>query len=252
MKIEPWQLSQNEIMFLETHHISKIYSNKEVLRKISFGIEAHQTISILGKSGCGKSTLLKIIAGIERGDNGTISLKGVDITTLNPNQRSIVYLFQEPLLFPHLNVFENIAFGLRIRKEKEVVITEKVSQMLGSLQLEDQLHKMPHQLSGGQKQRVAFGRALIINPPLILLDEPFSSLDVEVRGDMQQLFKNIAKQFQLTALFVTHDLKEALIMGDVMSYMQSGLLKVYDSKDDFINDITTGVQNEIGFWNALK
>lgn len=239
-------------MFLETQNISKKYNNKEVLRDISFGIEAHQTISILGKSGCGKSTLLKIIAGIEKENGGNISLKGVNITSLNPSQRSIVYLFQEPLLFPHLNVFENIAFGLRIRKESQQAIKQKVAEMIQSLQLEDQLYKMPHQLSGGQKQRVAFGRALIINPPLILLDEPFSSLDVEVRGDMQELYKKIAKQFQLTALFVTHDLKEALIMGDVMSYMQNGLLKVYSSKEDFINDTTTGVQNEIGFWNALK
>ncbi len=238
-------------MFLKAEHISKKYSNKEVLRDISFGIEAHQTISILGKSGCGKSTLLKIIAGIEKEDSGTIWLNNENITYKNPAGRNIVYLFQEPLLFPHLNVFENIAFGLRIRKESQHAIKQKVSEMIQSLQLQDQLYKMPHQLSGGQKQRVAFGRALIIKPPLILLDEPFSSLDVEVRGDMQDLFKKIAKQFQLTALFVTHDLKEALIMGNVMSYMQDGILKVYNSKQEFINDGKTGVQNEIGFWNGL-
>lgn len=238
-------------MFLKVANISKTYSNKEVLRDISFGIEAHQTISILGKSGCGKSTLLKIIAGIEKEDSGSIWLNNENITSEKPAGRNIVYLFQEPLLFPHLNVFENIAFGLRIRKESQQEIKQKVLAMIQSLQLEDQLYKMPHQLSGGQKQRVAFGRALIINPPLILLDEPFSSLDVEVRGDMQDLFKKIAKQFQLTALFVTHDLKEALIMGNIMSYMQDGILKVYNSKEEFINDGKTGVQNEIGFWNGL-
>ncbi len=144
-------------MFLKAAHISKKYSNKEVLRDISFGIEAHQTISILGKSGCGKSTLLKIIAGIEKEDSGSIWLNNENITSGNPVGRNIVYLFQEPLLFPHLNVFENVAFGLRIRKESLHAIKQKVSEMIQSLQLEDQLYKMPHQLSGGQKQRVAFG-----------------------------------------------------------------------------------------------
>ncbi len=238
-------------MFLETQHISKSYNSKNVLREIAFTIEAHQTISILGKSGCGKSTLLKIIAGIEKEDKGTILLNKINITALNPTRRNIVYLFQEALLFPHMNVYENIAFGLRIRKEKDGVIKTKMNQMIESLQLRDQTSKMPHQLSGGQKQRVAFGRALIINPPLILLDEPFNSLDVEVRADMQNLYKQIAKEFKLTALFVTHDLKEALIMGDVMAYMHDGYLKVYDSKEDFIKDDTTGVKNEIGFWNDV-
>ncbi len=123
--------------------------------------------------------------------------------------------------------------------------------MLESLELETHKHKMPHQLSGGQKQRVAFGRALIIKPPLILLDEPFSSLDVEIRRSMQELFKKIAAQFKLTALFVTHDLKEALIMGNSMSYMQDGLLKVYESKEDFMKDEKTGVKKEVMFWKGL-
>ncbi len=163
-------------MFLEVNNISKRYGSKSILTDVSFVLPAHRTLSILGKSGCGKSTLLKIISGIELQDEGIIILQGKNISLLNPNKRNIVYLFQEALLFPHLNVYENMAFGLKIRKEKPAQIASKVDAMLQSLELTEHVLKMPHQLSGGQKQRVAFGRALIINPPLILLDEPFSSL----------------------------------------------------------------------------
>jgi ABC-type Fe3+/spermidine/putrescine transport system ATPase subunit len=239
-------------MFLALDHISKHYGSKKILVDVSFNLPAHGTMSILGKSGCGKSTLLKVVAGLDLQDSGTIYLENKDISTLNANQRNIVYLFQEALLFPHLNVFENIAFGLRIRKENSTVIKDKVEAMLQSLELTEHSVKMPHQLSGGQKQRVAFGRALIINPPLILLDEPFSSLDVEIRASMQQLYKRIAEQFNITALFVTHDLKEALLMGDRIAYMENGALKIFDTKEEFINDTRTGVQNEISFWNNLN
>lgn len=238
-------------MFLELRHIAKKYSNKQVLQDVNCGLQAHHTLSILGKSGCGKSTLLKIIAGIEDAGSGSVILNGKDISSLASNQRNIVYLFQEPLLFPHLNVFENIAFGLRIRKLKAEEISCRVQEMLDSLGLTEHSKKMPHQISGGQKQRVAFGRALIINPPLILLDEPFSSLDVETRSQMQQLYKTIAAKFQITALFVTHDIKEALLMGDTIAYMEDGLLEIYANKKDFVNAAKTGVKNEIDFWNNL-
>lgn len=238
-------------MFLEINHIQKKYKDKLVIQDVSFGLEAHQTLSILGKSGCGKSTLLKILAGIEDQDKGDVILNGNNISNVKSNQRNIVYLFQEPLLFPNLNVFENIAFGLRIRKFCSADVDQNVAEMLENLELKDHAEKMPHQISGGQKQRVAFGRALIINPPLILLDEPFSSLDVETRATMQQLYKTIAKKFNITALFVTHDLKEALLMGDKISYMDKGILEIFDSKKDFIDADKTGVKSEINFWNNL-
>jgi ABC-type sugar transport system ATPase subunit len=238
-------------MYLRIENITKKYGETNVLRDISMLVEANTTVSILGKSGCGKSTLLKIIAGIEEENSGNIFLNDVNIIGIKPSQRNIVYLFQEALLFPHLNVFENIAFGLRIRKESKTIISEKVNTLLQQLGLEAEATKMPEQISGGQKQRVAFGRALIINPPLILLDEPFSSLDVETRATMQQLYKSIAAAYNITALFVTHDLKESLIMGDRIAYMENGCLTVYDDKKDFINDIKTGVLEEIKFWNTL-
>jgi ABC-type sugar transport system ATPase subunit len=238
-------------MFLQINHIQKKYKDKQVIHDVSLGLQAHQTLSILGKSGCGKSTLLKIIAGIEEQDQGEVVLKGKNISNIKSNERNIVYLFQEPLLFPNLNVLENIAFGLRIRKMASADVLQKVEQMLTNLELTEHAKKMPHQISGGQKQRVAFGRALIINPPLILLDEPFSSLDVETRANMQQLYKTIAKKFNITALFVTHDLKEALLMGDQISYMDNGILEIFDSKKDFIEADKTGVKSEIDFWNNL-
>src|SRR6476661_2672680 len=155
-------------MFLSLQNIHKSFKGKRVIQDINLDLAEHQTLSILGKSGCGKSTLLKIIAGIETADTGKIMLKQQDISKLESNKRNIVYLFQEPLLFPNLNVFENIAFGLRIRNLASADIKLKVEQMLENLQLSTHSKKMPQQISGGQKQRVAFGRALIINPPLIL------------------------------------------------------------------------------------
>ncbi|MEJ7822022.1 MAG: ABC transporter ATP-binding protein [Chitinophagaceae bacterium] len=239
-------------MYLKVENIVKAYGKRKVLQNASLQVPANTTVSILGKSGCGKSTLLKIIAGIEQQDSGNIYLNEENITTKKANRRNIVYLFQEALLFPHLTVFENIAFGLRIRKQSNDHIRMKVNSLLEQLEISGEALKLPDQLSGGQKQRVAFGRALIINPPLILLDEPFSSLDVETRATMQQLYKSIANSYSITALFVTHDLKECLIMGDSIAYMENGNLTVYDNRTAFINDLKTGVKGEINFWNTLN
>lgn len=238
-------------MLLSVHHINKKYNQEQVLSDVNLTIEAKHTLSVLGKSGCGKTTLLKILAGIEVQDKGTIILNNINIDALPPNQRKIVYMSQEPLLFPHLNVFENIAFGLRIRKEKDGIIKVKVDELIDALGLTAHRLKMPEQLSGGQKQRVNFGRALVINPPLLLLDEPFGNLDTQTRAEMQLLFKEIATQFSSSAIFVTHDIKEALIMGDSVGYMKEGSLKTYADKQSFITDSDTGVQQELAFWKNL-
>jgi len=239
-------------MFLEVHNIIKSFNNEHVVKDLNFALDAHKTLSILGKSGCGKTTMLKIIAGLIKPDSGSISLKSKTITNARPEKRNIVYLYQEDLLFPHLNAFENIAFGLRLKKTRDPQIKEKVNHMIDSLELNGQASKMPTQLSGGQRQRVSFGRAIITNPSLLLLDEPFGSLDAGTRQRMQSLFKKLTKEFDITSLFVTHDLKEAVLMGDEIGFMRAGRLQVYKEKQDFINDPETGVQEEIEYWKGLS
>ncbi|MEO1451380.1 MAG: ABC transporter ATP-binding protein, partial [Bacteroidota bacterium] len=199
---------------LRVSNISKSYKTEKVLAQVDFQLEKGQTLSILGRSGSGKSTLLKLIAGLESPDAGQVEWEGQDLTDVAPQARQMVYLYQSPLLFPHLNVFENLAFGLRIRQKKQPTIRQAVGELLEQIDLQDQAKKFPYQLSGGQQQRVNFGRALIIRPRVLLLDEPFGKLDPETRSQMQILFRNIALETRMTALFVTHDPKEALLMGD--------------------------------------
>ncbi|MBS1658416.1 MAG: ABC transporter ATP-binding protein [Bacteroidetes bacterium] len=238
-------------MHLRLEHISKKFGSEEVLRDLRLQLPANKTLSILGASGCGKTTLLKIIAGLIEADSGEIFLAEKNITKVPANKRNIVYIYQEPLLFPHLNAFENIAFGLRIRKVAEEKIQQQVNQMISRLGLEEQWKKFPDQLSGGQRQRVAFGRAIIINPPVLLLDEPFAALDYETRSSMQKLFKEVAHEFGITSIFVTHDLKEAILMADEIALMKNGTLQQYDSVASFTNDPVSGVKNEISFWKKF-
>ncbi len=244
-------MSMDTRMFLDIQSLDKSYGREAVVRGLDLQVAAHETLSILGRSGCGKTTLLKLVAGLERQDAGRIVLDGRDVSDAEPQARSAVYLYQEPLLFPHLNVWENVAFGLRLRGQSGATLTRGVEEMLDDLDLANHARKMPGQLSGGQRQRVAFGRALIVRPAMLLLDEPFASLDVEIRAAMQQLFKRLAKRYRITSIFVTHDLKEALLMGDRIAYMKAGRLTLYPSKDAFIRDPEIGVMDEIAFWQGL-
>lgn len=239
-----------ESLFLIVEGLTKKFGQERVLNNLNFQLQERKLLSILGKSGSGKTTLLKIIAGLETADTGVIKLQNEVMNDVPPHRRNFVYLYQEPLLFPHLNVFENIAFGLRLRKEKENVIQQKVLNLLEELELSSQETKMPTQLSGGQRQRVAFGRALIINPKVLLLDEPFGALDTETRQTMQQLLKKIIAEHPITTIFVTHDLKEAIIMGDQIGVMEKGDLMIYNNKKEFIGNMES-VKDEIDFWSNL-
>ncbi len=232
-------------------NITKKYQGKSVLFDLSLEISEHETMCILGVSGCGKSTLLKVMAGLELADGGSFEMEEQHVFDIPAEKRGIVYMSQEPLLFPHLNVFENIAFGLRVRKWTNSEVEEKVNALATRLGLTEELMKMPHQLSGGQKQRVNFGRSLIIEPRLILLDEPFGSLDSQTRAEMQQLFHDVRKEKKITALFVTHDIKEALIMGDRIARMDKGQLKVYPNSGAFLNSGDDDVVKELSFWNGV-
>lgn len=236
---------------LHVQGMHKSYGSEEVLKGVSFSVPANEVLSILGRSGSGKTTLLKCMAGLEQQGQGQVMVNNEDLSDVPPQKRGMVYLYQETLLFPHLNVFENVAFGLRLRKLGSSAVNERVEGMLEELGLQDHAHKMPHQLSGGQQQRVSFGRSIIINPRLLLLDEPFGNLDTKTREQMQALFRQMADKHGITAVFVTHDLKEALRMGDNLALMQAGVLKTFESKDAFINDAETGVKEEMAFWKGL-
>lgn len=231
--------------------IAKSFGSEQILHQISFDLEEQSTLSVLGKSGCGKTTLLKVLSGLEQADHGIFRANDTDLFALPSQHRGVVYLSQYPLLFPHLTVFENIAFGLRIRKMEKDSIQEQVTTMLAQLGLAAQAQKKPEQLSGGQKQRVAFGRAIIIRPKVLLLDEPFGSLDAHTREEMQRLFLTLRKAYKMTALFVTHDLKEALLMGHKMGYMEAGKLTVFHSVEEFAQSPVSGVKKETAFWRRF-
>jgi putrescine transport system ATP-binding protein len=238
-------------LFLEVEHVDKAYGPAAVLRRVSLAAPERSTTAILGRSGSGKTTLLKIVAGLEGYDGGQVRLAGRLLDGVPPERRGTVYLYQEPLLFPHLNVFDNVAFGLQVQRLPRDEITERVEQTITSLGLKGHEAKHPDQLSGGQRQRVSFGRALIIRPRLLLLDEPFGNLDPETRRTMQELFKRVAAEYRITSLFVTHDLKEALLVGDRFGFIDRGALTAYGSKQEFVADPRIGASEEIRFWNAV-
>ena len=236
---------------LRVSGISKRFGKHAVLQDVAFDVKAGSTLAVIGASGCGKTTLLKIIAGLASADTGAMTLGERDIAGLPARERHTVYLYQEPLLFPHLDVFENVAFGLRLRRLPALQVREQVNAMIDELELSGLQQRRPEQLSGGQRQRVAFGRALIVNPALLLLDEPFSNLDPETRTAMQSLLKRVAAEHRITSVFVTHDLKESLRMGDSFAMLDAGRLQNYANAQAFCADPRSGVAQEIAFWNAL-
>ncbi len=232
--------------------VDKAYGKHIVLRGVGLDVEQGRTLTILGKSGCGKTTLLKIIAGLTEADRGEVRIRGRNVAAVPLAARNVVYMYQEPLLFPHLNVFENIAFGLRVRNLPEREIGRRVDEMIGRLELAGYERRMPHHLSGGQRQRAAFGRGAIVGPEVLLLDEPFSNLDPETRGAMQRLFRSIVETYRIASVFVTHDLKEAIILGDEIACMNRGTLVRFSSREEFIDHPEFGARKEIDFWTSLE
>lgn len=239
-------------MFLEVANLAKSFGPEPLFAGLSFALAKEETLGVLGRSGSGKTTLLKILAGLEEADAGEIRLGGEEVGARPARERGIVYLYQEPLLFPHLTVFENVAFGLRLRGEGEAALRQRVEEMLGRLGLAAHAKKAPHQLSGGQRQRVSFGRALVVSPRLLLLDEPFASLDAETRSAMQELFKEVAAAYRMTAIFVTHDLKEAILMSGRLAHLREGRLEVYGSRAEALADPALGAARELAFWRSLE
>ena len=213
-------MSNNTIISFE--NVNKFYEDTHVLKNINFQIEKGKFYTLLGPSGCGKTTILRIIAGFTDVSNGKVTLNGEDVTNLPPNKRKVNTVFQDYALFPHMNVFENIAFGLRLKKTPENIIKEKVADALKMVQLSGYENREISQMSGGQQQRVAIARALVNEPEVLLLDEPLSALDLKLRTDMQYELRELQQRLGITFIFVTHDQEEALAMSDEIFVMSKG------------------------------
>ena len=238
---------------LELKEIKKSFTEGEaVLDNISLEISKGEFITLLGSSGCGKTTTLRIIAGLEQPDAGSVWLDGRDVTGLEPNQRDVNTVFQNYALFPHMNVAENIGYGLKLKKVPKSEIRKKVSQMLELVQLEGYEKRKPSELSGGQKQRVAIARALVNNPKILLLDEPLGALDLQLRRAMQIELKHLQKKLGITFIYITHDQEEAINMSDRIAVMKDGRIEQIGTPDEIYNHPKTSyVATFVGNANIL-
>jgi spermidine/putrescine transport system ATP-binding protein len=207
---------------IELVGLRKEFGEVAAVDGIDVEIPGGEFFSLLGPSGCGKTTTLRLIAGFERPTSGKILLDGVDMAATPPHRRKVNTVFQSYALFPHLNVFDNVAFGLRRRREKRAAIRERVESILEAVRLDGLEQRRPGQLSGGQQQRVALARALVLNPSVLLLDEPLGALDAKLRKALQLELKGIQEQFGITFVYVTHDQEEALTMSDRIAVMSDG------------------------------
>ena len=221
---------------IELKHISKSYDGETVLDSIDLDIYDNEFLTLLGPSGCGKTTTLRIIGGFEHPDAGDVVFMGERINDVPPHKRNVNTVFQKYALFPHLNVFENVAFPLRERRVPRAEIEEKVHEMLQLVMLSGFAHRRVTSLSGGQQQRVAIARALINRPKVLLLDEPLGALDLKLRKDMQQELKKIQKATGITFIFVTHDQEEALTMSDTIVVMSEGRIQQIGTPVDIYNE----------------
>lgn len=232
-------LSKGELemkKIIELKNISKAFDGEQVLSDISLDIHDNEFITLLGPSGCGKTTLLRMIGGFENPDEGDILFIGERINDTPPHKRNVNTVFQKYALFPHLNVFENVAFPLRERKLPKDEIKEKVEEMLNLVMLGSFANRNVTSLSGGQQQRVAIARALISHPKVLLLDEPLGALDLKLRKDMQQELKNIQQTTGITFVFVTHDQEEALSMSDTIVVLNDGKIQQIGTPVDIYNE----------------
>lgn len=240
--------------FLELRNLKKSFTSDEyVLQGISLTIGKGEFITLLGASGCGKTTTLRIIAGLEQPDSGSVWLEGQDVTALEPNRRDVNTVFQNYALFPHMNVAENIGYGLKIRKVPKGEIKKKVKEMLELVQLEGYEKRKPSELSGGQRQRVAIARALANNPRVLLLDEPLGALDLQLRRAMQLELKRLQKKLGITFIYITHDQEEAINMSDRIVVMNKGRFEQIGTPDEIYDHPRTSyVATFVGNANILK
>ena len=230
------KVTYTDTKVVDLKNISKQYDGETVLHDINLYIRDKEFVTLLGPSGCGKTTTLRIIGGFETPDEGKVLFEGKEINNLPPNKRHINTVFQKYALFPHLNVYENIAFPLRLKKLPENEIREKVTEMLKMVALSGFENKSVSTMSGGQQQRVAIARALISHPRVLLLDEPLGALDLKLRKDMQVELKNIQQRIGITFIYVTHDQEEALSMSDTVVVMADGEIQQIGTPTDIYNE----------------
>lgn len=239
-------------ILIELKDVTKKYGDNTVIDSLNLYVRKNEFITLLGPSGCGKSTTLNIIAGFETVDNGSVIFEEKEISLIPPHKRPINTVFQKYALFTHMNVYENVAFGLRIKKLPEKEINGKVEKMLKLVDLEGFEKRSTDSLSGGQQQRVAIARALVNEPKLLLLDEPLGALDLMLRKEMQLELKKIQKQLGITFVFVTHDQEEALTMSDTIVVLNKGLIQQIGTPEDIYNEPKNRfVANFIGESNII-
>lgn len=221
---------------IELVNISKKYNGSEALKKTNLYIRKNEFLTLLGPSGCGKTTTLRIIAGFEQPTTGEILFEGENINSLPPYKRRVNTVFQRYALFPHMNVFENIAFGLKIKKMAQSEIEKKVKSVLNLVNLAGYEKRDVESLSGGQQQRIAIARALVNEPEVLLLDEPLGALDLKLRKGMQLELKNMQRRLGITFIYVTHDQEEALTMSDTIVVMREGVIQQIGTPQDIYNE----------------
>lgn len=240
-------------IILELNHLKKSFGSTQVLKGISLAVEKGEFITFLGPSGCGKTTMLRLIAGLETPDEGDIFLMGEAITRKEPNHRNVNTIFQNYALFPHMNVFQNVAYGLKIKRVPKPEIKERVNEMLALVQLTGFEKRMPSELSGGQKQRVAIARALINRPAVLLLDEPLGALDLQLRRQMQTELKRLQKKLGITFIYITHDQEEAINMSDRIVVMRDGQFEQIGTPAEvYDHPLTSFTAQFVGTANLLK
>lgn len=242
-------------IMVRLENVVKDYGGQEAaaVNGLTMDINQGEFLTLLGPSGCGKTTTLRMIAGLEEPTNGKIIIDGDDVSKVPPYRRNVNTVFQNYALFPHMNVFENVAFGLKIKKVPKNEIEMKVNNILHLVKLDGYENRMPSELSGGQKQRVALARAIVNNPKVLLLDEPLSALDLKLRKEMQIELKHLQRELGITFIFVTHDQEEALTMSDRIAIMNNGNLEQIGTPDEIYEKPKTRfVANFIGETNLFK
>jgi putative spermidine/putrescine transport system ATP-binding protein len=238
--------------FLSLQGVRKEFNGVVAVESFNLEVEPGEFVSFLGPSGCGKTTTLRMVAGFEPPTSGTIRLAGEDVTYAKANERNIGMVFQSYALFPNMTVADNIAFGLRVRKEEGGARGERVAELLDLIHLPDKAKSYPNELSGGQQQRVALARALAIRPQLLLLDEPLSALDAKIRDDLRAEIRRIQRQLNITTIYVTHDQEEALALSDRIVVMSKGQMEQVGEPFEIYNNPSTGfVASFVGQLNRL-